>query len=373
MSRFHINTGVNYNIASNTPNREPLEYHMKLPGYSRTPLHHLNNLSNKLGLKSVLLKDESNRLTLPAFKILGASWAVYRLVNSILNNNLAPWKTVDELREQVNCLKPICLVTATDGNHGRGVACTAKWFGFEAKIFMPGGTVPARIAAIKNEGAEVIVIDGSYDDAVRIAGKHQNQEKGVYLVQDTSWLGYEEIPRWIIEGYSTLMWEIDDTLAEEKMPDPDLVIVPVGVGSLAAAAIAQYRNPERTENPFIIGVESVAADCALKSLANSKPTSVYGNNDTIMAGLNCGTLATIAWNSIRNGMDAVVAIEDKWAIEAMKELSSIGLSAGESGAASMAALLAIMKEPKLQPLKNALGVNSETKVLTFMTEGITNK
>ena len=229
----------------------------------------LPNSPGCLGIGQVLVKDESKRLGLPAFKILGASWAVYRALEkraeeACPSETFEPWSTVEELAERLASLKPLTLVTATDGNHGRGVAHVAALFGFAARIFVPAGTAQARIDGITSEGAIVQVVDGTYDDAVACAAREADDR--CLVISDTSWPGYEEIPHWVMEGYSTILWEIDDELARRGEKDPDLFPVPFGVGALAAAVVRHYSGREAEDRPKILSVEPLHAACMLAAM-----------------------------------------------------------------------------------------------------------
>lgn len=353
------------------PGREPLQVLKRLPGYESTPLHGLPTLAGECGVQSLLVKEEGDRFGLPAFKILGTSWAVYRLIAQRLGEAPEPWTTLEQLRAFAARVGPMTLITASDGNHGRGMARVASWMGWKAVVLMPSGTATARIEAIRGEGADVEVIDGSHDDAIRLARRRADGSTSI-LVQDSSWDGYETIPGWIVEGYSTLLWEIDDALGRMRETGPDLVLVPVGTGALAGAVIRHYRREGYQKPPLIIGVEPLGAECALESLTFDEVVTVPGQADTIMAGLNCGTLASIVWPYVRDGMDAVIAIDDEWAKRAMVALAKEGLVAGESGAAATGALLALMKSPDMVPLRQHFGIGKQTRVLTLVTEGITD-
>ena len=240
-TRFFLNRDVDrLESKPASPLSEPLAFHQRLPGYAATPLIDVPNLAREFGIGQILIKDESHRLGLPAFKILGASWAVYRALETRLGQSLEPWRTIDELTEKLAPLRPLTLTTATDGNHGRAVARVAALFGFEARIYVPSGTVSARIDAIAGEGARVEVVNGTYDDAVARAA--EDASSSCVVVSDTSWPGYEEIPRWVAEGYSTIMSEIDDELAKRSETNPDLIAIQFGVGALAAAVVRHYRQ-----------------------------------------------------------------------------------------------------------------------------------
>jgi diaminopropionate ammonia-lyase len=304
-------------------------FHSSLPGYRPTPLVELPELAAELGVGAVLVKDESHRLGLPAFKILGASWAV----NCALSRNSgfeAPAKDLTELRERA---APVTLVTATDGNHGRALARVAALLGLRARIYVPAGTSQDTVQAIAGEGAEVILTDLIYDDVVWAAASSTAGNRGDVLVQDTAWLGYEQIPRWIVDGYDTLFSEIDEQVGGRAV---DLVAVPTGVGSLLQAALQHYRTPTREDHPAALAVEPITAGCVTASLAAGKPTSVDTSQPTIMAGLNCGSISTIAWPVIREGLDAGVTVSDDQARAAMQRLNELGIPAGPCGGAALA-------------------------------------
>ncbi|HEX5690805.1 MAG TPA: pyridoxal-phosphate dependent enzyme, partial [Roseiflexaceae bacterium] len=223
--------------------RAPLEFHRRLPGYAPTPLVEAPLLAATLNIGRLWVKDEASRLGLPAFKILGASWACYLALQELMGGAIGAWNTLDELAEQLAPLRPLTLAAATDGNHGRAVARTARLLGFAARIFVPAGTAAARIEAIESEGAQVLVVDGTYDEAVALAAKEAGPR--CLVISDTAWPGYETVPRDVIAGYSTIFWEIDDELARRGEPPPDLVVVQIGVGALAAAVVRHYRAHER--------------------------------------------------------------------------------------------------------------------------------
>ncbi|WP_019633588.1 pyridoxal-phosphate dependent enzyme [Actinomadura atramentaria] len=300
------------------PPADVAAFHATLPGYAPTPLVELPRLAAELGVGRLFVKDESARLGLPAFKMLGASWGVERALR-------------DEKR----------LVAATDGNHGRAVAAVARLRGLAATIFVPADIHPASIAAIRAEGAEVVTVDGIYDLAVERAAK-EAAEPGSLLVQDTAWPGYEEIPRWIVEGYATLFTEVDAQLAAAGAAPAGLVGVPVGVGSLAQAAVAHYRGRAAgPDAPSLLSVEPESAACALASLhAGERVTLEPGR--TIMHGLNCATLSTLAWPYLRDGLDAAVAIGDADTVRAARDLAALGVPAGPCGAAALAGARAVL-------------------------------
>ncbi|MFC8125844.1 diaminopropionate ammonia-lyase [Streptomyces sp. NPDC057302] len=332
-------------------------FHASLPGYAITPLHELPSLAVELGVGRVFVKDESARLGLPAFKALGASWAVHR----VLEERAASGGAAAE---------PVTLVTATDGNHGRAVARTARLLGRRAHVFVSGGVHPAASAAIAAEGAEVTQVAGPYDEAVRRAAAAAAVGTAAVLVQDSAWPGYERVPRWIVEGYSTLFTEIDSQLAAAGARLPDLVAVPVGVGSLAQAAVTHYRSrPTAGEPaPALLSVEPEAAACVIESLIRGELTSVV-TGDTAMAGLNCGTPSSLAWPYLRDGLDAAVAVTDAGSARAARELAALGVSSGPCGAASLAGVRAALTGEGAEGRRADLGLGPAATLVLLSTEG----
>jgi diaminopropionate ammonia-lyase len=338
-----------------------------LHGYQESPLISAPQIARALGVGSVLVKDESSRLGLPAFKILGASWAVFRALDAKLGG-FGPWETTDDLRLQLDSHRPLTLSSATDGNHGRAVARMAKLLGLDATIYVPAGTAQARIDGIASEGAPVTVVDGTYDDAVALAAKDAGDR--CLVISDTSWPGYEEVPRWVIDGYSTILWEVEGQLRERNEPEPDVVAVQIGVGALAAAVVTHFRQPGR--QPAIIGVEPLRAACMLSSIEAGKIVSVPGPHDSIMAGLNCGEPSMLAWPVVSAGIDLFVAVADERAREAMRLLATAGVVAGETGAAGLAGLLELVANADRPEVRQTLGMTSDARVLLFVTEGATD-
>jgi diaminopropionate ammonia-lyase len=335
-------------------------FHRRLPGYEPTRVVDSPALAADAGVRRVLIKDESSRLGLPSFKILGASWATYRLLCARLgqtgrgdSDREPAWQTVDELRDALSPLGPLTLVAATDGNHGRAVARMARWLGYSARILVPAGTAAARIGGIESEGATVDVIDGSYDDAV--AASAALASDAVLVVSDTSWDGYIQVPSWVIDGYSTIFDELDEQLGGRM---PNAVVVQMGVGALAAAT-AEHLATRST----VIVVEPVDAACGLRSAQAGAPVHVPGPHRSIMAGMNCGTVSVVAWPRIHRGVDYFVAVDDAAAEDAMRDFAIAGVVAGETGAAGLAGLRAA----------TASGIDlSDATVLLLCTEGATD-
>ena len=332
---------------------DPRPFHASMPGYAPTALRSAPAAAAALGVAEVLVKDESARLTLPSFKVLGASWAVYRALLARLGTTRAQAPTLDALRAAVAPLRPLSLAAATDGNHGRAVAHMAALLGLEAAIYVPGNTVSARIDAIASEGAAVTVVDGGYNDAIRRAA--QDAADRCLVISDTSWEGYEEVPAWVIEGYGTVFAEIEEQLQGRQAPD--VVAVPIGVGALAAAVVRHYWSSGPVPvRPRLVGVEPTSAACVLESVAAGEIVTLDHPQDSIMAGLNCATPSLIAWPTVSRGLDAYVAVPDARVPEAMRLLGADGIIAGETGAGGLAGMLALIHDDPLQEARRGLGL-----------------
>jgi diaminopropionate ammonia-lyase len=349
----------------------PLAFHRRLPGYAATPLVNAPPLANRLGVGEIWIKDESRRFDLPSFKIVGASWALYRALGERLGTDLEPWSSLEELANCCAPLRPLTLVTATDGNHGRAVAHLAALLGFQAHVFVPHDMAESRFNAIEQEGAMVTRVDGTYDDAVERAALQQDVEQCLVL-SDTSWPGYERIPQWVIEGYATIFQEIDEELAQRQQAGPDLVVVQIGVGALAAAVVQHYRRSALASQVKIIGVEPTSAACALASMKAGRIVSLADPPNSIMAGLNCSTPSPVAWPLISTGIDFFVAIDDQWAEAGMRDLAKVGVISGETGAAGLGGLEALLADTPSHSMSGLLGIDSSTRVLVICTEGKTD-
>ncbi|HEY7629345.1 MAG TPA: pyridoxal-phosphate dependent enzyme [Thermoleophilaceae bacterium] len=312
-------------------------FHTGLDGYAPTPLHDLPALADELGLRAVGLKDESNRLGLPAFKVLGASWAVECA-----------------LGEQPGVHT---LVAASAGNHGRAVAHVAARRGLAARIYLPARSARARRDAIAAEGAEIVVVDGDYEDAVRQAAA-DGEEPGFLALSD---VGDSGPAHHVIDGYATLFAEV------ARQGEFDLVLVPTGVGSLAAAA-ARFGAES---GAAVIAVEPLTAACLTASLAAGEPVTI-DTPGTSMAGLDCAEVSSAAWPSLRAGIRGALTVSDAETHAAMRELAAAGLEIGDCGAATVAALRALATEPACEELRKAAGVSAATRALLIATEGPTD-
>jgi diaminopropionate ammonia-lyase len=340
----------------------PVAFHRKLPGYCPSPMFDVAELASALGVGRLLVKDESDRFGLPAFKMLGASWATYRRLVERLGAEPGPWATLDDLAGFLTPLRPLDLATATDGNHGRAVAHLARLLGLGARIFVPAGTAAARIDAIVGEGATCTVVDGTYDDAVARAAEEEAPD--CLVVSDTSWPGYDVVPRWVIDGYATIFAELDEQLRSASLPDPDVVLVPSGVGALAAAAADWFRRPALGQPPRLIGIEPATAECMGASARAGRLVEVPGPHRSVMAGLNCGEVSPVAWPIVAPAFDAFAAVDDAVAVAGMQALAAHGIVSGESGACTVGLLVTAGARE--------LGIGPDDVVLALSTEGATD-
>ena len=330
------------------PAADALAFHHKLDGYAPSPLIDLPAVAARLGAR-VLAKDESTRLGLGAFKGLGASWGVSIAVADHRDSD------------------PLTVIAATDGNHGRAVAHFARQLGHRASIYIPLGVHPTAAQNITDEGANLIRIDGGYDDAVA-AARMAALAPGTVLVQDTAWEGYEDIPAAIIEAYDTLFHELDNQLDDIGTHELDLVLVPTGVGSLLQASITHYRSDAARAGTAVVSVEPESAACVQASLAAGTPVTI-DTGTTIMSGLNCGTPSLTAWPFIDNGLDAATTVSDIEATAAAHTLAKHGVDAGPCGAATLAALEHILTGPTTASRRQHLHLGPESTVVLLVTEG----
>ncbi|HEV8240400.1 MAG TPA: diaminopropionate ammonia-lyase [Thermoanaerobaculia bacterium] len=352
-------------LADAAPSRAPLPFHRRLPGYAPTPLRELPALAARCGVARVWLKDEGARLGLPAFKILGASWAA---ANTLAQRLGAPELAGDfaALRTRLGGSPP--LVAATDGNHGRAVARIAALLELPARIFLPAGAAPARIAAIAGEGAAVEEVDGGYDDCVARADAVA-REIGGLLLQDTSLPGHERLSELVVEGYATLFWETEEQLRAAGEWPPDLLLVQVGVGALAQAAVVAMKRAELRGAIRIVGVEPTEAACVAAAIAAGEIVTLPGRQHSLMAGLNCGTASAVSWPWVRRGLYGIVIVSDERAMEAMRALAAEGIVAGETGAAGAAGLLELAGDDEE---RERAGLSTTTRVVLLSTEGATD-
>lgn len=332
-------------------------FHESLPSYAPTPLIPLDGVARELGVKKVYIKDESSRLGLPSFKILGASWATYRAVSSHLGLSNPSFEVLAEAAERAS----IRLTAATDGNHGRAVARMATLFSISADIYVPKGLDVYTQDLIAGEGATVTVAQGDYDDAVQAAAKRANSIPNGILIQDTSFEDYDTIPAWIVQGYSTMMGEIDDQLAADGLK-PTVLVSPVGVGSLCEAVTAHCKTEGRSVSVLTVEPDTAAS---LHKCLRAGELTAFKTSRTIMSGLDCGTVSPLAWPVLREGIDASATISDYESHLAVQYLDSQGVKLGPCGAAGLAAL------KRLDNLENSgsLGLSEDSVIVILGTEG----
>ena len=352
------------------------KFHASFPMYNKTPLHDLKNLANFMGIKKFFVKDESYRLGLNAFKVLGGSYAIGNYLARKLGMSIDDLPYEHLISEEIcRQLGDITFITATDGNHGRGVAWTANKLKQHAIVYMPKGTSEERLVNIKKEGAEASITEFNYDDAVRKAAKEARENDWV-LVQDTSWDGYEDIPRWIIQGYGTMVLE-----AYEQLPvKPTHVFLQAGVGSMAAAVSGFFANvyPGK-DKPIIVIVEPEQADCIFRTAEAADGTIhvVGGDMSTIMAGLACGEPCSIGWDILSGAADYAVRCDDSVAAKGMRILGApldddARIISGESGAVTSGLVSALLLDVRYEKIKESLHLTSDSVVLCFSTEGATD-
>ncbi|PBF49654.1 diaminopropionate ammonia-lyase [Clostridioides difficile] len=354
-------------------------FHKSFPQYKETPLANLDGLAKKLGVAGVYVKDESYRFGLNAFKVLGGSYSMGRYLAQRLDTDISELGydklTSKEIKEK---LGEITFFTATDGNHGRGVAWTANKLGQKSVVLMPKGSSEFRLNKIKGEGADASITDLNYDDAVRLANDYAEADDHGVMVQDTAWDGYEEIPAWIMQGYGTMAQEAIEQLKEYGVDRPTHVFVQAGVGSLAGA-VQGYVASIYDECPITVVVEADEADCYYKSAeaGDGKPRFVGGDMPTIMAGLACGEPNTIGFEVLKNHAAAFVSAPDWVSAKGMRTLGNPlngdeKVISGESGAVTTGLLVAAMEREDLADLRKDLKLDENSRILLISTEGDTD-
>lgn len=359
--------------------KEILAYHSSFPMYKQTPLADLKNLAGELGVKDIFVKDESYRFGLNAFKVLGGSYALGKIVAERLGMDLKdlPFERLisDEIREK---LGEVTFVTATDGNHGRGVAWTANQLKQKSIVYMPAGSAQERADNIAKEGAEVIITDVNYDEAVRMANERAENNEGYVMVQDTAWDGYEKIPLWIMQGYMTMAYEIEKELRSMKKK-PTHVFLQAGVGSLASAVTGFFANMyPGDEKPIVTIVEPEVVACIYESAVAGERKLIGGEYSTIMAGLACGEPNTVGLKVLFDYADNFIAAADKYAAYGMRVLGNplgddLRVISGESGAAPFGVITKVLSDPDLKEVKETLKIDEDSVLLFISTEGDTDR
>ena len=355
-------------------------FHRSFPQYSITPLAKLDGMAKNLGLGGVYVKDESYRFGLNAFKVLGGSFAMGRYIAQQMGRDVGEmtyeYLTSPAFRAEFG---QATFFTATDGNHGRGVAWAANKLGQKAVVHMPKGSSQSRFDNIAKEGAKVTIEEVNYDDCVRIAAAEAAETEHGVVVQDTAWEGYEEIPAWIMQGYGTMANEAADQLRQVSVNRPTHVFVQAGVGSLAGAVVGYFTNLFPNDPPKFVVMEARAADCLYQGAVagDGEPRIVGGDLQTIMAGLACGEPNIISWDILRNHVSAFVSCPDWVSAKGMRMLSAPvkgdpRVISGESGAVGMGLLSTIMQDEEYKELREYLELDQSSQVLMFSTEGDTD-
>ena len=356
------------------------EFHKSFPQYSVTPLQKLSALASYLGVKGIYCKDESYRFGLNAFKVLGGSYAMGRYIAKELGRDISqlPYNVLssDKLREEFG---QATFFTATDGNHGRGVAWAAKRLGQKAVVRMPKGTTKTRFDNIAKEGAEVTIEEVNYDDCVRMAAAEAAKTEHGIIVQDTAWAGYEEIPSWIMQGYGTLVLEADKQLKENGVDRLTHVFVQAGVGSLAGAVVGYFAHKYKENPPVMVVCEASAADCLYRSAvqADGNLVNVTGDLQTIMAGLACGEGNTIGWDILKNHVTVFASCPDWMSAKATRIYANPlendpHIISGESGSVPLGLAYTALHDEDAKDLKEALKLDENSNILVISTEGDTD-
>ena len=351
-------------------------FHRSFPQYAPTPLARLDGMARHLGLGGLFVKDESYRFGLNAFKVLGGSFAMARCIAGQLGRDMAgmtyDYLTSEAFRAEFG---QTVFFTATDGNHGRGVAWAARQLGQKAVVRMPKGSSQRRFDHIAREGAQVTIEQVNYDGCVRLAAAEAAQTPRGVVIQDTAWEGYEEIPAWIMQGYGTMAAEAAEQLGRR----PTHVLVQAGVGSLAGAVVGYFSNLYPENPPKFIVVEARAAGCLYRGAAagDGAPRTVGGDLRTIMAGLACGEPNPVSWDLLRSRAAAFLSCPDWVSARGMRMLAAPvkgdpAVTSGESGAVGMGALSVLLEDPAYAPLRRALELDGDSQVLLFSTEGDTD-
>lgn len=353
---------------------EAINYHKSFKEYSETKLYDLKNYSEKIGVKNVFVKDESTRFNLNAFKVLGASFAIGKYIAQAIGRDISEIDS-DYLKggEWKKTLEDMILVSTTDGNHGRGVAWTAKQIRVPCRIYMPKGSTANRLKNITDLGAYGEITKLNYDETVRRVNS-MAQEHEWTIVQDTAWEGYEDIPGWIMKGYSTLAKEVIKQIGSNI---PTHIFLQAGVGAFAGVMASVFTETYIENAPKIIVVEPHNAACFYKCAQENKCTSVGGDLNTIMCGLACGEPNPLGYEILSRYADMFLSVSDEMTIRGMKLLHNpsgddASIVSGESGAVGMGVLDEIMTNAEYEKLKNILGLDEKSNVLIISTEGNTD-
>jgi diaminopropionate ammonia-lyase len=341
----------------------PRAFHVRLADYSPTPLLDLTDLARQLGVGRVWLKDESRRYQMHSYEMLGTAWALYREVLGRLGRRLR-WDTIDEFVAGIGPVGPLRVIAVSDSEFGVAAARAAKMFGFEAVVYAPGEMAPARLAAIEAEGAEVVAIPGGYDAALAAAATETGAN--TVVLSDSSWGGFEEIPTWVTDGYTTVFEEAVDEIERRKAAIPDVIVVPLGTGALAASAGTYFRVEKFSSDLWLVGVEPAGAPCFVESAAAGRRVAMPDPAPSTMESLARGLPSPLAWDRVSATFDAFVAVDDQRAVEAVERLAANGVVVSASGAAALAGLLELLE--RRGQGDGAIRLGDESSVLLVATE-----
>jgi diaminopropionate ammonia-lyase len=378
-NKMQKSSGTSVDFLSDCEIQRVKAFHKGFPEYQQTPLRSLNHLAKQLGVGGIYVKDESYRFGLNAFKVLGASFAIANCLAKRLPGELSGLDFSTLISAKIHKkLGEITFVTATDGNHGRGVAWTANRLQQKSVVYMPKGSSLTRLANIRKEGATASITDLNYDEAVRLAAK-QAEENDWIMIQDTAWEGYEDIPAWIMQGYGTIAAETLEQLQTINVEKPTHILLQAGVGSFAGAIQGYFASKFGNDRPKTLIVEPDTAACLYQSvLANDgAPHFVTGDMPTIMAGLACGEPNRIGWNILRDYSDMFFSCPDCVTARGMRLLgnplgSDSRVISGESGAVTTGLLSLLLQRRELQEAKATLKLDENSQILLISTEGDTD-
>lgn len=370
-------TGKKSSLFTEQQAEETHLFHQQIPGYKETPLVSLDALAKNLGVKSIYVKDESYRFGLNAFKVLGGSYALGKVLANKLGLTISEinFSRVADLLE-----KPVTFTTATAGNHGTGVAWASREMGQKAVVYMPKGAAQSSVKRIQNLGAECVVTDCNYDDTVRLASR-MAEENSWILVQDTAWDGYEEIPTWISQGYMTMAAEAKQQIEDYGLEKPTHIFLQAGVGAMAGGVLGYFIDAYGPGHFRSVITEPEAANCLFKSVfaGSGVRVAVNGSLNSIMAGLACGEVNPVTWDILRDCGDAFISVSDNVSATGMRILGNplsgdSKVISGESGAIGIGALYTLCSSDEfaIKDAKQKLNITDSSVILVFSTEGDTN-
>jgi diaminopropionate ammonia-lyase len=372
-------TGTDFAFLNAAAAKKTRAFMESFPQYETTPLRSLDKLAEHTGVAGIYVKDESYRFGLNSFKVLGGGHAIGQYLAKVLNSDLAylPYEKLKSaaVREE---LGEITFTSATDGNHGRGVAWAARQLGHRAVINMPKGSSLIRLEHITATGAEGCITDVNYDETVRLTA-NAAKKNGWVVIQDTAWEGYEEIPTWVMQGYTVMADEALEQLNQLGIEKPTHIFIQAGVGSLAGAVLGYFASKLGDQEAINVVVEPDQADCFYKSAlaGDGRARIVTGDLNTIMAGLACGEPNPFAWNVLQVKADMFVSCPDYIAANGMRILGNplsgdIRIISGESGAVTTGLLVELLRRKDLAEAREQLQLDQKSRVLIFSTEGDTD-